>query len=54
MKIGALEYWSDGVMVTKEGSDSSSGFAVLQYSNTPILQLWVAFDGKEICGCPCA
>ena len=51
MKTGALEYWSDGVMVKREGSDSSSGFAVLQYSNTPLLHfvyIPMAVDYKKI------
>ena len=51
MKTGVLEYWSDGAMVKKEGSDSSSGFAVLQYSDTPLLRsvyIPMAVDYKRI------
>jgi hypothetical protein len=37
-RIGVLEYWSDGVMVEKEQGHRFDGFAVLQYSTTPLLQ----------------
>jgi hypothetical protein len=36
-KNGVLECWSNGVMVKKEQRHWFDGFAVLQYSNTPLL-----------------
>jgi len=37
--IGAMEYWSDAVMGKKECRNGFNGFALLQRSITPVLQV---------------